>query len=121
MEEIYAIRGAITVDKDFPKDIDEAVKELMDKIMIDNCLKDEDLASIIFSQTSDLRTRNAAAACRKAGYASNVPLFCCQEAEIAGGLPFCIRVLITVNHRRGCEARMVYLRKAATLRPDLSK
>jgi len=121
MEEIYALRGATTVENDFPRDIDEAVKELMDTIMNDNGLKDEDLASIIFSQTSDLKTRNAAAACRKAGYASNVPLFCCQEAEIAGGLAHCIRVLITVNHKREREAKMVYLRNAKSLRPDLNR
>lgn len=121
MEEIYALRGAITVDRDFPKDIDDAVKELMDSIMSQNGLDDSDLASIIFSQTSDLKTRNAAAACRKAGYAEFVPLFCCQEAEISGALPRCIRVLITVNHKRENEARMVYLRNAASLRPDLAK
>lgn len=119
MEEIYALRGAITVDNDFPKDVDEAVKLLMDTIMGENGLKDEDLASIIFSQTSDLKTRNAAAACRKAGYASTVPLFCVQEAEIAGGLSKCIRVLITVNHKREQKAKMAYLRGAASLRPDL--
>ena len=119
MECIYALRGAITVEKDFPKDIDEAVKELMDAIMSENELRDEDLASIVFSQTSDLKTRNAAAACRKAGYASNVPLFCCQEAEISGSLPLCIRVLITINHARKKEAKMVYLRGASNLRPDL--
>jgi len=85
----------------------------------ENELKDEDLASIVFSQTSDLKTRNAAAACRKAGYASNVPLFCCQEAEISGSLPLCIRVLITINHARKKEAKMVYLRGASNLRPDL--
>ncbi len=62
VEEIYALRGATTVDKDFPREIDEAVKELMDRLMAENGLKDEDLASIIFSQTSELKTRIAAAA-----------------------------------------------------------
>lgn len=120
MEEVYAIRGAITVENDFPKEIDDAVKELMDTLMSKNALTDSDLASIIFSQTSDLRTRNAAAACRKAGYASTVPLFCCQEADIAGGLPRCIRVLVTINHKRQNNPKMVYLRGASNLRPDLN-
>lgn len=121
MEEIYAIRGAITVDKDFPIDIDDAVKLLMDTLMSENELTDSDLCSIIFSQTQDLKTRNAAAACRKAGYAHSVPLFCVQEAYVAGGLERCIRVLVTVNHKRNKEARMIYLKGAASLRPDLSR
>lgn len=121
MQEIYAIRGAITVDRDFPKDMEEAVKLLMDTLMRENELTDSDLCSIIFSQTQDLKTANAAAACRKAGYAHSVPLFCVQEAYVAGGLERCVRVLVTVNHKMEKEARMIYLKGASGLRPDLSK
>ncbi len=118
MEGIYGIRGATTVSSDFPQEVDDAVKEIMDLIYRQNEIGDRDIAAIIFSQTHDIRTRNAAAACRKAGFAAKVPLFCVQEADISGALPLAIRVLVLVNHPVQKEPRMVYLRKAASLRPD---
>ncbi|MDY5931635.1 MAG: chorismate mutase [Candidatus Ornithospirochaeta sp.] len=118
--EIYAIRGATTVDFDNPADVDQAVAELMGAVYSENGIGDDDICSIIFSQTSDIRSRNAAASCRKAGYAAKVPLFCVQEADIAGGLPRTIRVLVTINHGMEKEPRMVYQRKAASLRPDFA-
>ena len=97
---IYAIRGAITVDSDKAEDVDN-----------------RDIAAIIFSQTHDIRTRNAAAACRKAGFAAKVPLFCVQEADTEGALPLAVRVMITVDKEEKNPA-MVYLKGASVLRPD---
>ena len=111
-ENVYAIRGATTVEHDSPAEIDEAVRELMEAIYSENGITDSDAAFILFSQTRDIRTRNAAAACRRSGYGALTPLFCVQEADIAGGLPLAIRVMILVNHKREREARMVYLRGA---------
>ncbi len=121
MESIYCIRGATTISSDFPNEVDESVKELMEALYRENGITDDDIASVIFSQTHDIRTRNAAAACRKAGYCVKVPLFCVQEADISGGLRHAIRVLITINHARGKEPRMVYLRDAVSLRPDYNE
>ena len=121
MEGIYGIRGATTVSSDFPQEVDDAVKEMMDLIYRQNEIGDRDIAAIIFSQTHDIRTRNAAAACRKAGYCVKVPLFCVQEADISGGLRHAIRVLITINHARVKEPRMVYLRDTVSLRPDYNE
>ena len=121
MESIYCIRGATTISSDFPNEVDESVKELMEALYRENGITDDDIASVIFSQTHDIRTRNAAAACRKAGYCVKVPLFCVQEADISGGLRHAIRVLITINHARVKEPRMVYLRDAVSLRPDYNE
>ncbi|MBO8436747.1 MAG: chorismate mutase [Spirochaetes bacterium] len=118
---VYALRGATTVLHDSPAEVDEAVGEMMEKLYKDNHLTDEDVAFILFSQTRDIRTRNAAAACRKSGYGLLTPLFCVQEAEIAGGLPLAIRVMVLVNHSAKTEARMAYMRKAASLRPEYKK
>ena len=118
MESLYCIRGATTVASDFPNDIDEAVKELMEAIYRENGITDSDIAAVIFSQTHDIRTRNAAAACRKAGFCQKTPLFCVQEADISGGLKLAIRALVMINHQREREQRMVYLRNASSLRPD---
>ena len=121
MESVYAIRGATTVPADFPQEVDAAVAELMARIYEENAICDDDIAFILFSQTHDIRTRNAAAACRKAGFAAKVPLFCVQEADISGGLAHAIRVMILVNHARQTEPRMVYLRSASSLRPDYGR
>ena len=120
-ESVYALRGATTVSHDSPAEVDEAVGELMKKLYSENGITDSDVAFILFSQTRDIRTRNAAAACRSSGFGTLTPLFCVQEAEIAGGLPFAIRTLVLVNHKKEREARMVYLRGASSLRPEYNK
>ncbi len=120
-ENVYALRGATTVLHDSPAEVDEAVGEMMGKLYEDNGLTDKDVAFILFSQTRDIRTRNAAASCRKNGYGVLTPLFCVQEAEIAGGLPLAIRVMVLVNHSAQREPKMAYLRNAAALRPEYNK
>ena len=120
-EAIYAIRSATTVEFDSVAGIDEAVKELFTEILAQNNLTEEEISFVLFSQTSDLKSRNAAAAVRKAGFCSAVPLFCVQEAEINGMLDKVIRVLIQVNHPRKSEPKMVYLNRASNLRPDLKR
>lgn len=120
-ESVYAIRGATTVEFDSVSGIDEAVKELFSEILLQNNLKEDEISFVLFSQTSDLKSRNAAAAVRKAGYCASVPLFCVQEAEINGMLDKVIRVLIQVNHPRMNEPKMVYLNRACNLRPDLKR
>lgn len=120
-ENVYALRGATTVLHDSPAEVDEAVGELMSEIYRENGITDSDCAFILFSQTRDIRTRNAAAACRQSGYGTLTPLFCVQEADIAGGLPLAIRVMVLVNHKKEKEPRMVYLRGASSLRPEYKK
>ncbi len=120
-ESIYAIRGATTVDFDSVSAIDNAVRELFFTILDENGITEDEISFVLFSQTSDLRSRNAAAAVRKAGYCSSVPLFCVQEAEINGMLDKVIRVLVQVNHPRKQDPVMVYLNRAEKLRPDLKR
>lgn len=120
-ESFYALRGATTVEMDDVVLIDDAVKQLFEALLSSNSLNESELAFVLFSQTSDLRKRNAAAALRKAGYCQKVPLFCVQEAEVEGMLEKCIRVLVGVNHAQFNPKKMCYLRGAANLRPDLEK
>lgn len=120
-ESFYALRGATTVEMDDAALIDDAVKQLFEALLSANGLNESELAFVLFSQTSDLRQRNSAAALRKAGYCQSVPLFCVQEAEVEGMLEKCIRVLIGVNHAQFKPKKMCYLRGAAVLRPDLEK
>lgn len=120
MEEmVYSIRGAVTADIDSPSAIDAAVKMMMDELYRRNDITDEDISFILFSQTVDLRSRNAAASFRATGRGASVPLFCVQEAEIAGALKRVVRVLVQINHPRRSDPVMVYLKEASSLRPDL--
>ena len=114
---IYAIRGAITVDSDTAGDVDRAVKELMSELFSANSLSDDDIVSVVFSQTKDIRSRNAAAACRHGGFCREAPLFCVQEADTEGSLPLAIRAMVTVDKAEKNPA-MVYLKGASVLRPD---
>ncbi len=115
----YALRGATTVTADSPLLIVDAVKEMFERLLEVNNLSENELAYIHFSQTSDLRSMNAASALRKGGHGNSVPLFCTQEADIVGGLGKCIRVLLLVNHEELTMPKMVYLNGASDLRKDI--
>jgi len=118
MENVYALRGATTVDDDKAELIDEAVKAMMAELYNENKIDDSDICFVHFSQTKDLRSRNAAAASRRGGYATTVPLFCTQEADTENCLKHAIRVLIMINHEKRNAPVMVYQNGAKVLRPD---
>ena len=114
-----ALRGAVGVDYDTPLDVDRAVKEMMDAVYSENGITDEDVAFLLFSQTVDIKSRNAATVFRKTGRGADVPLFCVQEAEVHGQLERVIRVLVSLKKERE-DAYMVYLGRAVRLRPDIA-
>lgn len=118
MASFMAIRGATTVEGDYPLKMDKAVSELMAEIYSKNGISEDDIAYVLFSQTHDLRMRNAATSCRLGGFTENVPIFCVQEADVAGGLRHAVRVLIVLKKEHEGQPHMVYLRDAAKLRPD---
>ena len=119
MKNSFAIRGAITVEIDSPSEMDVALAELFEEILKANELDVDDILYILLSQTSDLKTKNAAASLRKTGLVSNIPLFCVQEAEVHGMMMHVIRMLVVVGRPAEREVKMVYLRRAAALRADL--
>ena len=87
-------------------------------MVAENEISEDDIISIVFSQTKDLNAMNPATALRQAGF-SQVPLFCCQEPEYAGSLQRTIRVLLTFNTPERRKAAPVYLDGAEALRTDL--
>lgn len=115
-----AIRGAIQVAADTPRDIDNAVKRLYETLISTNDLSENQIAMILITQTGDLSSRNPAAGLRTGGYASVIPLFCMQELEIKGMLERVIRIMIVTNSPLGRPAVPVYLDGAERLRPDLA-
>ena len=117
---LRGIRGATTVTEDRAELILEATRELLEAMLEANGISDfDDIASIFFTCTQDLRTTFPAEAARALGM-SMVPLLCNQEIPVPGRLPRAIRVMMQVNtRRRQSEVQHIYLRDARSLRPDL--
>lgn len=117
---IRGIRGATAVAADEVEAILAATRELLTAMLAANPgLVPEDIASIFFTLTHDLKSVHPALAARQLGW-EQVPLLCAQEIPVPGGMPRCIRVLIhwnTVLPQRAIQH--VYLGAAASLRPDL--
>ncbi|WP_405012405.1 chorismate mutase [Kitasatospora sp. NBC_01539] len=115
-----AVRGAIQVDRDDPGEVMEATRLLLEEIMAANSLVHDDLVSIFFTATPDLRSGFPARAARDLGL-TDVPLMCAQELDIDGGLPRTVRVLVTAETPLPRDrVRHVYLGGARALRPDLT-
>ena len=114
------IRGATTVEVDNKEEIFLATSELLQSIQENNPgLIPEDIASAIFSVTSDINSSFPAIAARKAGW-EEVPLLCCKEIPVPESLGLCIRVLIHWNTELSQnQIQHIYLRNAESLRPDL--
>ena len=115
---LKAVRGAITVDADTPAAVDDAVHELLERLIQANGIDCRDLVSAIFSATPDVRSRNPATSARALGW-TDVPLMCVAELETDGMLERCVRVLLHVSVSDGRRLTAVYLGDAAGLRPDL--
>jgi chorismate mutase len=112
-----ALRGATSVEKDDKDEIDRAILELFETLLQENRIEEKNILYIMFTQTSDLRSRNPAAALRSSGYGTEVPLFCSQELEIDGMMEKVIRIMIVFKTSNSIK-KPVYLRRAANLRPD---
>jgi chorismate mutase len=116
---LRAIRGATTVAADDAALIREATRELLSTLVQQNGVDVDDIVSVLFTMTPDLRGDFPAYAAREMGWL-DVPLLCMAEIDVPGALGRCIRVLIHVmSKRQRGEIRHAYLREAVTLRPDL--
>jgi chorismate mutase len=118
---LAALRGAITLDQDSREEVLARTAELLGALLQRNALDTEDVVSLLFTATGDVRAEFPAAAVRAAGI-SDVPMLCARELEIDGasGIPLCIRVMAHVyTHRERAELRHAYLRGASQLRSDL--
>lgn len=115
------IRGAITAEGDDKAAIAAATKRLLTEIVRRNEIELDDIASILFTVTPDLRAGFPALAAREMGWIW-VPMLHACEIDVPGALGRCIRVLMHVNtSRRPAEIEHVYLDGATVLRPDLMR
>ena len=116
---VRGIRGATVVEADEREHILEATRELLEALVQENDVAVDDIASIMFTMTSDLQSTYPAQAARGLGW-RHTPLLGATETDVPGGLPRCIRVLMLVNTDRAAAAiKHVYLHAAQTLRPEL--
>jgi chorismate mutase len=112
------IRGATTASDNSRQAILEATREMLTKLIEANDLKPEDIASAIFSTTTDLNAEFPAVAARELGWLDTA-LMCTHEMAVPGSLQRCVRVLIHWNTTRAAnEVVHVYIRGAETLRPE---
>ena len=120
MRSLRAIRGATTVDRDSAADLLAAAAELLRAMLDRNALGVGDVVSIIFTTTRDLSSADPSRAARELGW-DDVPVLCMSEISVPTGLARCVRVLMHVDvPRERARPLPIYLRKAASLRPDLA-
>ncbi len=115
------VRGATTADENMPGAILSAAQELLHTMIEANGIEEEDVASVIFTTTPDLNAVYPARAARELGW-KQTALMGCQEMNVSGGLPMCIRILVHWNTEKQLdEVIHIFLRGATGLRPDLAK
>lgn len=115
---LFALRGAIDVQRNDAHEILDATTRLMRAIMERNSLAPEQVVSCIFTTTEDLDAEFPAVAARALGF-QQVPLLCAREIPVPGSMARVIRVLIHYHADNGHAPDHVYLGNAAALRADL--
>ncbi len=112
------VRGATTVPENTREAILEETRRLLALMIRLNGIRAEDVASAIFTTTRDLNAEFPALAARQLGW-WDVPLLCGHEMDVPHQLPRVVRILIHWNTtKRQDEIYHVYLKEAASLRPD---
>lgn len=118
---VRAVRGATQVDADVRNLVLDAVAEMVAAVLERNGLTTDDLISVVFTATPDLRSEFPAYAARAAGV-TDVPLLCSVEIDVPGAMPRVLRMLAHVEtDKPRSQIRHVYLRGAAALRTDLPR
>ena len=116
---VRAARGAIVVAEDTATSVHASTGRLLASLLERNGVDHDDLISILFTVTDDLRSAFPAEAARRMGM-GDVPLLCAREIPVAGAMPSVVRVLMHFHSERALdEVTHVYLDGAEKLRDDL--
>src|SRR5687768_13730500 len=115
------VRGATSVTSNTREEILGETRKLLALMIRFNEIEAADVASAIFTVTSDLNAEFPALAARQLGWL-DVPLLCSYEVDVPGSLRHCVRVLVHWNtDKTQQQITHVYVKEAQRLRPDLSK
>ena len=117
-ERLWAVRGAIQVERNERDAILASTRELMGELIARNELEPERIVSVIFTCTEDLDAEYPAVAARELGL-HRVPLLCTRELPVPGAMERVIRVLVHLYAPRDHEPVHAYLGAARALRADL--
>ena len=92
---VRASRGATQLEHDEREHLLERTTELVRVVLDENDLSTDDLISIVFTATDDVRSEFPAYAARVLGLV-DVPLMCARELDVSSELavPRCIRVMM---------------------------
>ena len=115
---ITFIRGATTASGNSIKEIEDAVVELIDELILRNDLIKKNLLSITFTATKDLDACFPASIARKCNGLNSVAFLDCQQMHVSNDVDFCIRILAQVLLPPNSTAKHPYLRGASKLRAD---
>jgi chorismate mutase len=116
---LRAARGAIRVGSDDIEALLGSTERLLSAMLQGNGIQDDDLVSVLFTATEDLRSAFPAEAARRMGL-GRVPLLCAREIPVQGSMSSVIRVLMHFHSERSLdEVVHVYLDGAESLRDDV--
>lgn len=119
---IRGVRGATTVSSNNESEIISHTRELTRAMIEENNINADDVASVLVSVTQDLNAAFPAKPIRELNGWEYVPVMCMQEIDVPNGLPYCIRIMMTINTPLEQEEIIhVYQHQAKKLRPDLLK
>ena len=117
---LVGLRGATTCPDNSVEAIQRAVKDLIHALVDQNELTPKQIVSITFSVTSDLNACFPAAVARREQGWDSVALLDCQQMQVEGDLPRCIRVLALAWMPADKPPIHPYQHDAQRLRPDRS-
>ena len=115
---IIIIRGATTASGNTVLEIEDAVVELIDELILRNSINKKNLLSITFTATKDLDACFPASIARKCNGLDSVAFLDCQQMHVANDVNFCIRIMAQVLFPPNNTAKHPYLRGASKLRTD---
>lgn len=111
------IRGAITVEENTSKALEDATLELLSEMFEKNGIKStKNISHIIFTTTNDLNADFPAKFPRIAFGWDDVAMMCYHELDVPNSLKMCLRILIVLNCEDDFEPKFVYLKGAEKLR-----
>ena len=116
---VRAARGALAGAADDAATLLDATERLLSQVLERNAIATDDLVSVLFTATEDLRSAFPAEAARRMGL-GRVPLMCAREIAVNGSMPRVVRILVHFHSEASLDAVVhVYLDGAETLRDDL--
>ena len=118
IREIKLIRGATTASGNSVKEIEDAVVELVNELILRNNLDNTNLLSITFTATKDLNACFPASIARKCNGLDSVAFLDCQQMYVSNDVDFCIRLMAQVILPSNIPIKHPYLRGASKLRTD---